>query len=353
VARRGHSTAARWIGAYCVAVAVSVLGAGDATPAGTAFPGRNGLIVFQSFRDGSAQIYTETVPPSPVKRLTKANHCFAVPAWSPDGRRIAYEYNTSPNGIPARSSDVYVMNADGTFPRRLTTTAGFDGDPAWSPDGKKIAFESTRSGNSDIWVMNADGTGAKNWTSSNRGFDGDPAWSPGGRRIAFTSTRNGGKTTDIYLLDTATRTTAPLNVTNTPGSDDFDPTWSPAGQFVAFVSNRDGNDEIYETNDRFQLLRLTNNPGFDAFPAFSPDGKLIAFSSDRENTGNRDVFYMSSDGDASGVTELTQAPGWDQAPDWQPVPASPAAGPPAAHPPKPSARRGSKDLKQAVACRAG
>jgi len=340
----------------CVLFAVSALGAGEAKPGEAAFPGRNGVIAFQSFRSGSSQIYTETVPPSPVKRLTQVKaprpaHCYAVPAWSPDGRRIAYEYNPSPTGMPARNSDVYVMNANGGFPRRLTTTLGFDGDPTWSPDGKKIAFESTRSGNSDVWVMNADGSNPKNLTVRNRGFDGDPAWSPGGRKIAFTSSRNGDRTTDVYLLDTANPSAPPLNLTNDP-ENDFDPAWSSDGQLVSFVSDRDGNDEIYETNDRFLLKRLTNDPGFDAFPAWSPDGRWIAFSTDRSDAGNRDVFYMSSNGDAGGVTELTQAPGWDQAPDWQRAKLSTApVGPAPAHPAaKQSHRDSPADSKAAVAC---
>jgi Tol biopolymer transport system component len=324
---------------------VTAFGTAEAKPADSAFPGRSGLIAFQSFRDGSAQIYTETVPPTPVRRLTRGNHCFAVPAWSPDGRRIAYEYNPSPTGVPARSSDIYVMNANGSFPRPLTTTVGFDGDPAWSPDGRKIAFESTRSGNSDIWVMNADGTRPVRLTRS-PAFDGDPAWSPGGSRIAFTSNRDGNQ--EIYLMNPDG--SGLLNVTNSRGND-FDPTWAPSGEYVAFVSDRDGNLDLYETNDRFLLKRLTNDPGFDAFPAWSPDNRWIAFSTDRGDAGNRDVYYMSGGGDDAGVTELTQAPGWDQAPDWQRRPSSPAVGPPPSRPPRNLARRDSPtDAKAAVAC---
>lgn len=345
--RIGHGFVPKWwIVAFSVAVAVSALGAGDARPGGSAFPGKNGVIAFQSFRDGSSQIYLETVPPSPVKRLTSGAHCFALPAWSPDGRRIAYEYNQNRDGRPQRLSDVWVMNASGTQRQRLTTTPGFDGDPAWSPDGKKIVFESTRSGNSDIWVMNADGTHLKDLTPKSTAFDGDPAWSPGNRRIAFTSTRTGNK--EIYLMNPDG--TGAVNISNNPGAD-FDPTWSPNGQFVAFVSDRDGNDEIYETNDRFQLKRLTDSTGLDAFPAFSPDGKQLAFTTDRGDTGNLDVFYMSSEGDVGGVTELTQAPATDQAPDWQPVPASPAMKPPVPHPVKSRSKPSKNDARQAEACK--
>ena len=335
----------RWIGTCCVLLAVSALGAGDAKPGGAAFPGKNGLIAFQSFRDGSSQIYTETVPPSPVKALTRGPGCFALPAWSPDGKRIAYEYNPSAKGIPARRSDIWVMNANGRFRRPLTTTLGFDGDPAWSPDGRKIVFESTRTGNSEIWVMNADGTSPRQLTR-NPAFDGDPAWSPGVNRIAFTSERDGNK--EIYLMNPDG--SGLLNVTNNPGRD-FDPTWAPSGEYVAFVSDRDRNLELYETNDRFLLRRLTDDPGFDAFPAWSPDNKWIAFSSDRGDAGNRDLVYMGAGGDTTGVTELTQARGWDQGLDWQRKPASPAVGPPPSRPPGNLPHRDSpSDSEQALAC---
>jgi TolB protein len=204
--------------------------------------------------------------------------------------------------------------------------------------------------------MDADGTHLSQLTF-NRAFDGDPAWSPGGKRIAFTSMRDGNK--EIYLMSPqGERRGRPLNITVNK-ADDFDPAWSPSGEFVAFVSNRDRNLEIYETNDRFVLNQLTDDPGLDAFPAWSPDGKLIAFTTDRGDAGNRDVFYMTGSGDSQGVTELTLAPGFDQAPDWQPAPTPAALRAAATAPPsRPLAKlpAGFKppasDNQQADACKA-
>jgi Tol biopolymer transport system component len=112
--------------------------------------------------------------------------------WSPDGRRIAYvrRVRTRPSGPDYGNREIYVMNADGSGQRRLTHSAAYDAEPAWSPDGRKIAFRSGRDGNREIYVMNADGNGKRNLTR-NPARDGSPSWSPDGRRIAFVSNRDG------------------------------------------------------------------------------------------------------------------------------------------------------------------
>ncbi|HEX9641436.1 MAG TPA: hypothetical protein VGB13_08990 [Candidatus Krumholzibacteria bacterium] len=116
--------------------------------------------------------------------------------WSPDGRQIAFVHTL--RGPPLQqfgpryslNREIYVMNADGSGTRKLTHNAGYNAEPAWSPDGRRIAFKSSRDGNSEIYVMNADGSGKRNLTR-NAARDGSPSWSPDGRRIAFVSNRDG------------------------------------------------------------------------------------------------------------------------------------------------------------------
>jgi len=114
--------------------------------------------------------------------------------WSPDGRRIAFARTTGRTGpgpcCYSSESDIFVMNADGSGTRRLTHNAAQNAEPAWSPDGRKIAFRSTRNGNRDLYVMNADGSGKRNLTQ-NAAWDSRPSWSPDGQKIAFVSNRDG------------------------------------------------------------------------------------------------------------------------------------------------------------------
>ena len=119
------------------------------------------------------------------------------PAWSPDGRRLAY---LAPGAGGA--ADVYVADADGTKRGRLTATELEEASPTWAPDGRRLAVER----NGSIVLLRADGVQGRTLA---RGLE--PAWSPGGQRIAFSA---GG---DLFVV--RTRGGRPLNVTSSPASE--------------------------------------------------------------------------------------------------------------------------------------
>jgi TolB protein len=114
--------------------------------------------------------------------------------WSPDGRQIAFARmirRTGPGPCCSPShSDISVMNADGSGTRELTHNARQNDEPAWSPDGRSIAFVSRRDGNAEVYVMNADGSGQRNLTRHPAKVL-HPSWSPDGRKVTFVSDRDG------------------------------------------------------------------------------------------------------------------------------------------------------------------
>ncbi len=212
--------------------------------------------------------------------------------------------------------DIYVVNADGSGLKRLTSDPAHDFDPSWSPDGEQIAFRSERDGNNEIYVMNADGSAATN-VSNYAGDDWGPAWSPDGGKIAFNSNRDGPA---LHLYVAAPDGSDVARV----GGDIWVeyPAWSPDGRLVAFMAQtwEDGdNYEIYVMNvDGSGVRRLTTAPGSDGHPAWSPDGTRIAFNSQRESRGGARlgdrIYVMNADG--SEQRRLTDVFG--KYPDWSP-----------------------------------
>jgi TolB protein len=240
-----------------------------------------------------------------------------TPGWSPDGQQIVF--TSERDGNP----DIYVMDLDGTDPKKLTQGGGFNVVPAWSPDGSQILFASNRTyhidvdggyievpGNTKLWVVDADGSNPDQLTSR-LGLDLYGSWSPDSESVVFMSVRDDNP--EIYLLRPDG---VEVNLTNNPDSD-LNPAWSPDGSRIAFMSNREGNMEIYTLDlENDALTNLTQSPSNEGDPAWSPDGSKIVFTSDRD--GNIEIYVMDADG--ANPRRLTNHPADDIHPHWQPAP---------------------------------
>ena len=286
----GSSFALTLILAACVTATPAAL------PEPTPLGGGAGLVAFT--RDGA--LYVIRTDGSAQAKLVEGSQ----PAWSPDGKRIAFSAGAIIGGL---GEDIHVMNANGTGKTRLTRL-GIALLPAWSPDGRRIVFVTVSGSDFQIYVVNDDGSGLVQLTNTPRVLDLSPQWSPDGKQIAFYSNRDGNN--EIYVMNTDG--SAVTNLTSSPSNDSY-PVWSPDGKYLAFSSDRDGNDEIYRMNtDGSGLTRITNNSAGDVGPLWSPDGTYILFVSDRD--GQQEIYLMKADG--SGQTRLTTGGGIY--PAWQP-----------------------------------
>jgi len=276
-------------------------------PIETPPPFLQGVIAFESNRDGNTEIYTLTTLEFSVTRLTMAPGIDSQPAWSPDGSRIAFTTNRDGN------NEIYLMNADGTALVNLTQNPADDQFPAWSPDGLSIAFTSNRDGNQEIYTVRTDGTALQNLTQTPAN-DFHPTWFKDrgilistGEWIAFTSDRDGNQ--EIYRM--STDGTGQTNLTQNPANDYY-PAGAPDGERIAFTSERDGNPEIYIMDvNGSQLANLTQNPAADQFPGWGP-GNWVTFTSNRD--GNSEIYIVRSNG--SDQYNMTRNPAEDRFPNW-------------------------------------
>lgn len=256
-------------------------------------------IAFTSDRDGDPEIYVMDADGSHPVRLTYAPGRDAHPCFSPDDRTIVFQ-SPRANG---RDTNIYRMDADGSLVVQLTNLKGFAGVPVYSPDGKRIAFQWRETSDFEdrakwkIGVMDAAGRNLHFITQGDAN-DQVPNWSRDGRRLIFYSDRIGKN--QIYTMRPDGSDVGRLAVT---AFDDNAASWSPDGRQIAFTSDRDGNAEIYVMDaDGGHVRRLTHTRATERAAAWSPDGARLLFSSDGD--GPSEVWVMQADG--SQLVRLTE-----------------------------------------------
>ena len=260
-------------------------------------------ISFTSTQDGDGtrgDIYLENPDGSALVNLTQtAAIDERVPAWSPDGSRIAFASDRAGN------LDIYVLQADGKGLLQITSNPAIDDEPSWSPDGKRILFHSDRDGNAELYTVNADASGLKRLTNTAMNeFAG--RWSPEGDKIFFIEGGSGS----FHLAVMESDGTAQTQLTGEGVFQGFD--LSPDGSRLVFASS--GQLWLMDT-DGSEVVQISSLPGLAAFPTWSPKGDRIAFQYSPTNGASSKIYLINEDG--TGLTQVSHHADPDVRPAWR------------------------------------
>ena len=238
-------------------------------------------------------------------KFTRHGSLSLSPAWSPDGKHLAY--TSYRDGNP----DLYIQNTKTGVFKKMSRKKGINIAPSWSPRGGKIALTlSLNNGNSEIYTL-AVRNGKLERLTHNWATDVSPSWSPDENKIAFVSSRSG--TPQVYCLDQKRGRIKRLTF---EGNYNTSPAWSPRGEWIAYTGRTNGKFNLHRVSDDGQFTQqLTVNQGNNEDPSWSPDGRCITFSSDR--TGQKEIYIMRADG--TGQKKVSHGPGEKADPAWSPL----------------------------------
>ncbi len=232
-------------------------------------------------------------------------HFARQPALAPDGSRLAFSY----------LGDIWTVDASGGTATRLTIHEAHDYAPAWSPDGRWIAFSSKREGNYDVWVMPALGGKARQLTMHSAD-DLVTGWTPDGKYVLFTSARETTRYPAVYAVSVETGATRLI------AKDDSllgNAAATPDGKFIACTRGGQWPRKGYRGSGNANLMLFPFAGGGSAgqwltreketnqrWSLFAPDGKSFLFVSDRDGVANLWRRGLAIESKATPVTHFTE-----------------------------------------------
>lgn len=282
----------KYISSWCPVVLLVTL---MAVPVYATFPGRNGLIAFQSQTDSGVQIFTIRPNGHDLRQITYVSGDAVAPDWSPDGRQIVFEHD-----VPDQCSNVAIMNADGTGLVEFPAPGVCEDDPSFTPDGARIIFHRFDPLTNDdaFWSMDLSGDHRQRIGACCV----DPNVSPNGRKISFLCCPKGNPDASALFtskIDGSNQfQVAPFSFDIAAKQD-----WAPDGNHLVFTKDGDVLVPGVSANiatirpDGTHLRFLTHYQGGDvsAFVgSYSPDGHWIVFR--LNDHGSFGLFKMHPDG---------------------------------------------------------
>jgi len=240
------------------------------------------------------------------RKLSPLKYWNSDPAWSPDGRFIAYYHADPVEGTPARLPSIRLVQADGTTDRPLSQDTWplnifrppfWAPAPAWSPDGRKLIYAKVERYLNyylygDLYLYNLEEKKEQRLTHGARAYN--PVFFPDGKRVLFAKHNWGEKSPDLAVFDLESRASNTLReFSNDMLLDSFE--ISPDGQQIALSLWRwGGYQDIYLLSaEGGELQPLTQDRATDLDPTWSPDGQFILFSSDRDGVNNLYAYRLS------------------------------------------------------------
>ncbi len=219
-------------------------------------------LLLTSYRSGHPEVWRYRLADRSFRRLAPVANAMGG-VWSPDGKRVAFTASDGGN------SHVYVVDADGTAAKRLTSGSALDLSPSWSPDGKRIAFVSDRAGTPQLYVMSADGSNPRRLTFQGN-YNQTPQWSPRGDLIAFTA-RDERKVFDVFVVQPESGRID--RITQDQGRTNEEPSWAPNGRMLVFRTDRNGATQLVVSDPKGERQTVVAGGGGDlSAPTWGPVG---------------------------------------------------------------------------------